>query len=711
MKARTAAALVSLALVSLTIVVPLVAQVVPPPQNQPPTFRAGVEYVEVDARVVDNRNEPVAGLGQRNFQVFEDGVKQDIVTFAAVSIPEPEPAPVAPRAATQTQQAAPIRPDVASNARQRQDGRVFLIALDDLFIDPVRTTDVRRFLSDFVDRSIGPHDVAAIVSLAEGGTFANFTNDKLVLKGAIERLSAGKAPSETIAKMTFDLERRAALVTGHSDRPLADGQPGTPVALAKTSDARTTQQSLVRLIRALSGVTARGKAIIFVSEGTPFETVTNTEGLSLINDLQRTSDLARGSDVPIYPVDPRALTALHEDAILVPIVGVLEDDPAANLQKELSISQRALRGLADDTGGFAVVGVNDLRGGLDRIARQVSAYYVLGYYSTNPKHDGKYRKIEVKVDRRDVTVRARHGYMAQPAKEPKAASFPGPPSSPEIVRAALSAVLPLGGMSLTTTAAAFREGRGRTASVAVVLEGAGTDLALTAQDGAVSGPLDLLAAALQPHGQVAATDATHLQLTLPAPTAERVQQYGFRWLSRLNNVKPGRYQLRAVAASGPDVLGSVWYDLTVPDFDDGPLTMSDVLVASVSGLQVPTFKPDKAMQEQLRGPATANRRFAQSDGFVVFAEIYDNRPSQTHDVETAVTVRNDRGSELFRSADTQASRQLAESQGLLRLRVPVELKDFSPGRYTVTVEARQRPDSSAHVSRTIPIEVVSGAGR
>ena len=709
MKARTAAALVSLVLVSVGIVVPLAAQAGPPAQNQPPTFRAGVEYVEVDARVVDKRNDPVLDLAQRDFQVFEDGVKQDIVTFAAVSIPIPKTAPEAPRSAAQIPQAALIRPDVASNARQRQDGRVFLIALDDLFIDPVRTVDVRRFLSDFVDRSIGPDDLAAIVSLAEGGTFANFTNDKLVLKGAIERLSAGKGPSETVAKMTFDLERRAALVTGHSDSASA-GRSG-PVALAKTSEARTTQQSLVRLIRALSGVTARGKAIVFVSEGTPFDTVTNTEGLSLINDLQKTSDLARRSDVPIYPVDPRALTALHEEAILVPIISVSDDDPAASLQKELSNSQRALRGLAEDTGGFAVVGVNDLSGGLDRIAKQVSAYYVLGFYSKNPKHDGRYRKLEVKVDRRDVTVRARHGYMAQPAKEPKLASFPGPPGSPENVRAALSAVLPLAGMSLSTTAAAFREGRERTASIAVVLEGTGADLALTSRDGASSGPLDLLTAALQPHGEIAAADSTHLQLTLPAQTADRVQQYGFRWLARLNNVKPGRYQLRTVAASGPDALGSVWYDLTVPDFADGPLTMSDVLVASVSGLQVPTFKPDKAMQELLRGPATANRRFAQTDGVVVFAEIYDNRASQLHNIDTAVVVKNDRGAEVFRSADTQSSRQLAESQGVLRVRTPFELKDLSPGSYTVTVDARARQDVSAHASRTIPIQVVADAGR
>src|SRR5215467_16367987 len=107
--------------------------------------------------------------------------------------------------------------------------------------------------------------------------------------------------------------------------------------------------------------------------------------------------------------------------------------------------------------------------------------------------------------------------MAQPAKEAKAASFPGPPGSPEAVRAALSAVLPLPGMSLTTTAAAFRSTDGRTASVAVVLEGAGADLALTPRDGASIGPLDLLAAALEPHGEIVAIEATHLQLALPAP--------------------------------------------------------------------------------------------------------------------------------------------------------------------------------------------------
>jgi len=704
MSART-----GLALLLTAVGASVAAQVAPGQQSQPsqpPTFRAGVEYVEVDARVVDSRNEPVHGLSQRDFQVFEDGVKQDVVTFSAVDIPLPSPPD---RQAGRTRSTETTRPDVATNRRQRLDGRIYLIAVDDLFIDPARTTFVRRFLADFIDRSLGPDDQAAVVSLGRSVSFQNFTSDKTLLTSAVERIDGAKVPSPVIQTLAFDLGRRSGLAAG------GGSSPDAPVALGKTVDARSTQRSLVRLIRALSGIEARSKAIIFVSEETPFEMVSDEEGLwtegrSLINDLQASSDLARRSSVPIYPVDPRALTGLHEETILVPIVG-LTDTPAETLQKELSASQQRLRGLADDTGGFAVVGVNDLIGGLDRIVRQSSSYYVLGYYSKNPKHDGKYRKIEVKVDRRDVGVLARHGYMAQSAKASKPASLPGPPGSPEPVRAALNSVLPVAGMTLSTTGAAFREARGRTATVAVVLEGAGSDLALIERNGALSGQLDLMAVALQPRGDIAATDMTHLQLTLPAQTADRIRRNGFRWLARLNNLKPGRYQLRAVAASTADMLGSVWYELVVPDFSDGPLTMSDLLIASVSGLEVPTFKPDKAMQDMLRGPATTNRRFVSGDGIVVFAEVYDNRLDNPHDIDTTVVVKNDRGIEVFRSGDTQSSRELAGSQGVLRSRTPIALKEFQPGRYIVTVDAYQRQDPAAHVTRTVPIEVVGNAGR
>jgi hypothetical protein len=82
-----------------------------------------------------------------------------------------------------------------------------------------------------------------------------------------------------------------------------------------------------------------------------------------------------------------------------------------------------------------------------------------------------------------------------------------------------------------------------------------------------------------------------------------------------------------------------------------------------------------------------------------------------HNIDTAVVVKNDRGAEVFRSADTQSSRRLAESQGVLRVRTPFELKDLSPGSYTVTVDARARQDVSAHASRTIPIQVVADARR
>src|SRR5215510_5287650 len=209
-------------LLSFAVGVSLAAQVAPPP-NQPPTFRAGVEYVEVDVRVVNKSNEPVVGLAQRDFQVFEDGVKQEIASFTAVNIPVPSSdSEFRPRKPSPVEL---LRPDTAANTRQLLDGRIYLIALDDLYIDPGRTTGVRRFLSEFIDRSIGPADQAAVVSLGQGGAFQNFTNDKALLKSAVDQLSAGKKYSQTVEKLAFDLEQRGALVSGKADRPPVDTGP------------------------------------------------------------------------------------------------------------------------------------------------------------------------------------------------------------------------------------------------------------------------------------------------------------------------------------------------------------------------------------------------------------------------------------------------------------------------------------------------------
>lgn len=73
--------------------------------------------------------------------------------------------------------------------------------------------------------------------------------------------------------------------------------------------------------------------------------------------------------------------------------------------------------LAVATDGIAVMNNNDIERGLKRVAADLTSYYLLGYYSTNAKLDGKFRSIKVRVKRPGVDVRARRGYRAPTTEE------------------------------------------------------------------------------------------------------------------------------------------------------------------------------------------------------------------------------------------------------------------------------------------------------
>ena len=85
----------------------------------------------------------------------------------------------------------------------------------------------------------------------------------------------------------------------------------------------------------------------------------------------------------------------------------------------------SIRRLGETTNGMAIVNTNDLDGGLRRAVADMNSYYLLGYTSSNPKPDGKYRKIKVAVKRPGVQVRAREGYLARRIEDrPPASTSP-----------------------------------------------------------------------------------------------------------------------------------------------------------------------------------------------------------------------------------------------------------------------------------------------
>ena len=106
--------------------------------------------------------------------------------------------------------------------------------------------------------------------------------------------------------------------------------------------------------------------------------------------------------------------------------------------------------MASQTDGEVVLNTNDVSRALQKILADIGSYYLLSYYSTNQKLDGRFRRIRVEVKRPEVNVRARPGYLAPTESEARAAGVailrPGAkPAPPPTVTRALDAIAPARG--------------------------------------------------------------------------------------------------------------------------------------------------------------------------------------------------------------------------------------------------------------------------
>ncbi len=682
-------------------------------QQPAATFRADVNLVEVHAVVTDARGGFIGDLTKEDFEIYESGRLQRPTVFQLVDVPM----------AKYTRAAAGVEPDVRATA-PRFEGRLYVLVLDDLHTSALRSPLVKRAARQFVERHLADGDLAAVVHTS-GRTEAaqELTPSQRLLLAAVDKFQGQKLPSITSERLAVhlndrDMERAAAGASG-------DGSSSSAPATARADDPRdfergmNAQRSLGAIrdvAKWMSDVPGRRKSLVLFSEGIEYDiydVFNNRAATSIMAEARDAIAAAQRANVTIFAVDPRGLTQLGDEAITIQS---LSDDPNVDygttrgFANELLMAQESLISLAQETGGIAVVRNNDLAGGLTRIERDTSRYYVLGYVADRTASPDKFRRIEVKVRRPGVTVRARRGYVPADLKSAARADTGVKAGTSPALAAALSNPVPVGDVPLRVWAAPFK-GNGKNASVALAVEIDGAALKYRHVDDRFLEDLELSIVAADHEGKIRGSDRQTLNLKLKPETHKALTTGGgVRMLSRID-VPPARYQFRiGVHEANGGAVGTVPIDLEVPDYAKASFALSGLVLTSSAAPALVTPKPDPVLKDALPLPPVATRFFSKNETVGVFVEIYDRTTPTPHDVDLKVVVVPTGGTIPVFSATDIRNMPASATMRTHGYKAEIPMKDIAPGDYVLRLEASSRGGSPV-VVREVPFSVRSEMAR
>ena len=706
-----------LTIVIMTLLAPVGhAQGTASPQQPAATFKADVNLVEVHAVVTDERGEFVRDLTRDDFEIYESGKLQKPSVFQLVDVPTVEPG----RA---TAIHTLVDPDVRSTS-SRFDGRLYVLMLDDLHTSAMRSQLVKRAARQFVERHLADGDLAAVVyTSGRSSAGQELTPSRRLLLAAVDRFHGQKLPSLTAERLAVHLndresERAAASSSG-------DGSSASTPGSSRVDDPRDAERGMnaqrslgaIRdVAKWLSDVPGRRKSLVLFSEGIEYDiydVFNNRAASSIMADAREAIAAAQRANVTIFAVDPRGLTQLGDEAITIQS---LSDDPQVDygtprgFANDLLMAQESLISLAQETGGVAIVRTNDIAGGLWRIERETSRYYVLGYVADRSTAPGKFRTIEVKVRKPGLKVRARRGYV--PADLTAAAKRDQglKPGTPPAVAAAIMNPVPVGDVPVRVWAAPFK-GNAKLNSVAIAVEIDGAALKYQQRDDRFLEDLDVSILAADHDGKIRGSDRQTLNLKLKPETHKiLVNGGGVRMLSRLE-LPPARYQIRVgVHESNGGTVGTVPIDLEVADYSKVPFSLSGLVLTSSAAPRLITPRPDQRLKDALPLPPVAIRVFGKDEVISTFAEIYDRSTPASHKVDVKLSVLPMGGTIPVFTATETRDMEASSTVRVHGYKAEIPAQHLPPGDYVLRLEASSRSGNHAAV-RELPFKIQAAPAR
>ena len=384
-------------------------------QQSPPVFRSATSIVSVDVIVRDASGNIVRGLTAADFTVLEDGKPQKIETFTFQQIDDTPAGPSAPAPPLLADLETKVRADLqrAAGAAAATSagpmpaaafaGRRLMVLLFD--VSSMEPEDVQRAVDsavEYVDKQMSAADLVSVVTI---GTNIDVLTDFTSVKEDVHTALSNLAYSEGTATAP------PSVATAETDEAAAATDTATTDETGFEAFNNDVRLRALKTIAETLGPIEQKKAIVYFSAGM------QRNGDDNQVELRAAINASVRGNVAIYPIDSRGLQAVAPggDASRGSRggVGLFSGQSVRQQFQQLTSSQDSLTTLAADTGGRAFTDSNDFGEAFTRAQRDLSAYYLIGYGSTNGTKDGRFRRIEVKVSRRNTRVEARNGYYAE----------------------------------------------------------------------------------------------------------------------------------------------------------------------------------------------------------------------------------------------------------------------------------------------------------
>jgi hypothetical protein len=373
-----------------------------------------------------------------------------------------------------------------------------------------------------------------------------------------------------------------------------------------------------------------------------------------------------------------------------------------------SDNQMALYALATGTGGFVIVNTNDLLGGMEKIAKELSEYYVLGYTPAETP-EGSCHTLRVKVDRGDTVVRSRSGYCnVKPAD-----MLAGQPAEKALENQA-------NGTQSGTIAAAIETpyfySSPNTARVNVAMDIPANSIKFEKVKGKQHATLNVLGIAYKPDNSVAArfSDSVNLDFENKKEVEEFAKQ-PFHYENQFDAAS-GQYTLKVVFSSGGEAFGKIESPLTIEPYDGKQFVLSSMALSKeirrvadeATGMDAELMEDHTPLVTRgMEIVPAATYRFKKTDIAAVYAEVYEPLLAGANPPQVGIelkVVERKTGQQKFDTGLSNAQPFMKTGNPVISLGLKLPVNTLEPGSYRAELTAVDSAGRSAK-ARTADFEV------